>query len=218
MKSFKQFILEFDSNIDLDHAAKLIARDCKPFIKEVDGEPAVYPLYRGMKEVTTLKPIAVRKDRKPRNTPLGLHKVIDEWFNEHFGYRYRSNGLFCTGDMITTEFYGDLHIVFPIGNLSYVWSEKYMDLFTKMGHHPEIIKYNDKFDWESKELQNDIDAIMSVGNYHDTNLTKAISEISEIMIGCDYYYAIPIDALGGRYNKELPKNLYEFGEKIKEQL
>jgi hypothetical protein len=219
MKSFKQYLNEFVSEVDLEHIAKLVARDCKPFLSEIDNEPGAFPLFRGMEPDNKLK-INVRKNRLPRNTPLGLHTVIDEWFIDNFDYPYRSNAVFCSGELSQADVYGDPHMIFPIGNFSFVWSSRYQDLYSKVIRHETLSKYNSKFDPQNKDLKDDIDLIMSYGEYTDSDLITAISSMTEIMIACDSYYAIPYrDAFGTPYNTNISlPNIVKFGELIKKHL
>jgi hypothetical protein len=44
--------------------------------------------------------------RRPLNTPVTIHLDADKWFNNRFGYRFRSQALFCYGSIKRAMDYG----------------------------------------------------------------------------------------------------------------
>ena len=44
--------------------------------------------------------------RKPKNSHANVHEVADEWFNNKFGIRARTQTIFCTPDIEQAKEYG----------------------------------------------------------------------------------------------------------------
>jgi hypothetical protein len=57
----------------------------------------------------------VRQDRIPLDTPEETHDIIDNEFYDEFGFRPRSNSLFCYVDYRKTMSYGKTYAIFPTG-------------------------------------------------------------------------------------------------------
>jgi len=151
----------------------LIKRDCKIFL---DTKPSGL-LYRGMtgKPNRSFKQ-SVRQDRRPRNMPPEVSTAIDNWFNENFGFKARSQGVFVTGEFDDARSYGKPFAVFPIGAFPFVWSNDVGDLFHLM-HNVD-----------PDEVASELDT----AGYQDSEMDDAIKSGNEIMIGCKAYYAVPI--------------------------
>jgi hypothetical protein len=63
----------------------------------------------------------IRTDRKPKDTPLEMHQLLDKQFQKRFGIKARSNSLFCYFRNINSYLrdrsgYGVPYYIFPIGN------------------------------------------------------------------------------------------------------
>lgn len=128
------------------------------------------------------------KDRKPLNTPLEYHTWADEWFEEEFGWRARSeNVLFADvkkiswgNNIINNSF------AFPVKPQKAVWSEKITDMTLDMSLN--VLSDIDKEDFYIK-LDN--------GKYKSAGfkefLKKAPVKYYEVMIKCDKYWWINFD-------------------------
>lgn len=140
MISFKQFLAEADDltnwRKDVKAIAEIIKRDCGPYIAQSGGKF----MYRGFDPSNEkLAPVSdtvpqklmtlgtVRKDRRPKDSPQWLHDLINKKLVEKTGRPLRSEGLFTIGKVDTAENYGVGHIIFPIGDFTYAWSEKIAD-------------------------------------------------------------------------------------------
>ena len=198
--------------MELKEFKKKIHAECKPFLNASKG----YSLYRGMYKKPALGKLKVRKDRKPLDTPLDVHKEFDKIFTKIFGWPARSSGLLTTGDKTVAGSYGNAYQVFPIGKFRFLWSSNVHDLY---GRYVEFmthkgLSYAGGGDWEyfkdskqrivtpgsmylsKKELavhQKDVfkqlnDLIKK--EYSDKKLDRAILSRNEIMIDCKEYYAI----------------------------
>lgn len=169
---------------------QLIKRDCAFLLPQL----AAGFLYRGMKLSPGEKFIkkSVHKNRLPKDTRDTDHKVIDNYFKETFGVGYRSEALFCTGSYFQAQDYVNTNdgetpsFVFPIGKFTALYSEKYEDMNTSI--------YDNYFgyDFGGDEARNkEMVEFIKRGEYIETSdISKAINDGGEIMVACDYYYAL----------------------------
>jgi hypothetical protein len=155
-------------------AANSIKRDCQRFIKEWGSIPMPdCAIYRGM--INSWPNILYYT--KPNRTPVGMdvatQNKLDDFFQEEFGHRYRSeHSLFCTGNPEHTKLFGDVHVIFPIGKYSYIWSPEVNDInYTLLSQSTDEIIANTHF-------------------IHNKLLNKVLDH--EVMINVESYYAIPI--------------------------
>lgn len=209
----KQYIL----NESDDEIIETLKRDCKPFLRESEGNF----VYRGsFRKYDGLKKLSVKIDRKPTDTPPVLHKLWNDEFKKKFGWYVRSEGFFVTGDYhLASNFGTTVYVVFPIGQFKFVWSKNYKDLTNairyetfeyyldmKYGHQSSLKKiwYKENSlqtsrteyeEWKKlnidridKEMRNE--AIDLIKNYTDKDFSGAIESGHEISIQCDSYYAI----------------------------
>lgn len=184
MITFKQFISE-----DAKSFQELIEKNCADFLSKSAKQGF---LYRGIKGLASAEAHevegieyaikAVRKDRKPLDTNKHLHTSIGEWFKTEFGWNPRSEGVFAFGegaDLSDIRAYGEPCIIFPIGEIHYVWSKTVEDLFSDISI--EFIN-------SDEELERWLDD----ANYEGEELAEAVQRGNEIMVKCDKYYAFPI--------------------------
>lgn len=218
MKTFKQYLREeteddLKAEADRDRedmlrSSKILAllkKDCAPFMKEcVHGGF----LYRGITnmdesnlvmeydEIEVYKK-AVRSDRLPLNTEKETQVLYDNWFEKKFGYRVRSESMFCFGEdgREAARQYGRVFLVFPIGDFQYVWSPNVLDLQI----HAES-EYDGDADWDADDEppkyelnEPNVNALLSKARYKKTGLRAALGSESEIMVRCKSYYAIPAE-------------------------
>jgi hypothetical protein len=109
-----------------------ILRDkCAPFLKELKKHRYYYMLYRGSKKhiPDDIMLVKSRKDRKPKDTPPKLSKILDDMFFKKFGWRARSEGVFATPSFDSCSYYGCRSMFFPVGQFKYVWSPDIKDLY-----------------------------------------------------------------------------------------
>lgn len=168
---------------------KLIKRDCQPYIKTI-GDLDKYQMLRGLwvsSRMDMLKgesviSAKVRKDRKPIDTRTEASALADDWFEDNFGSRFRSEALFCVGDKNMARKYGKAYVIFPKGNFTYCWSESYDDFYN---NNAKVLDDNN-IDAEK------IDELLTNGKYKTTDIKKALLKFprNEIMIDCKEYYAI----------------------------
>lgn len=160
---------------------KILERDCSKFIKE-----SKHILFRGFKtskykahehDIITVKP---RTNRMPKDTDESWHNATDEYFNDKFGWKPRSEGVFATNSYPFASGYGLPWLFFPIDSYQYVWSPKVFDFFVVTDGYPEV-------DINSKE---DFYPLMDRLGYKNNDLNSLNRQ--EIMFKCKSYYAVNI--------------------------
>ena len=208
---FKQFIQE-EASEELDD---FIERQCSSFVNEMgmSSEDAIsHRLYRGIttegeksgekvkllykgKSLSALIKI-VRSDRRPLDTPRLISELTDDAFEDRFGWRPRSQGMFCTGDAGAARTYGNLYQIFPIGDISYIWSPEIYDMSNVIKRvasdiglpylAPEKVTRDQKDNF-FEEMSEFVDK-----HYMEAELEKAINKKHEIMLKCSKYLAVPV--------------------------
>lgn len=196
-------LYESNSDLSLEEAVKIFHDECKPFQKEIgfNGIFDFKPLKRGMKNKSNILIGNVRPDRKPTDTPLPIHQFMDNWFYKKFGVKFRSNAMFATKSQ-SAQTYGDVYIVFPIGEFKYCYStvvsDLYVDITSKIesklsSHYAPLSKekFNDFLsDEDNVKFSLDIvEKLLSDSNFVNDNL-KNVTNYPEIMINCKSYLAI----------------------------
>ena len=166
---------EPEDDSELRAAIEKIKADCKPFLRQYGGQL----LFRGSRSIshgptTMFSKRSVRTDRRPMNTDEGIHKQMDDWFNDKFGFRARSAAIFATGNFREARGYGTVYCVFPIGDFKFAWSPKIEDLFIQL----------------KDEHESDIPGFLTSAGYKDTDLASAIDSNHEVMIQCKEYYLL----------------------------
>lgn len=143
---------------DIEEAIKLILKDCQPFLKECK-----IPIYRGVMGVEdVLMKNTPRQDRRPKDMPEYLHKILDSLFQEHFGWKPRSSGVFCSAHLGQSQSYGNPFLFFPIGEYKYVFDSGIEDLYVKLrdDYNIPFPKMSDK-EWQKlKELLEDVENML----------------------------------------------------------
>src|SRR5574343_568799 len=158
-------------------------QDCKSFINEVcKMDYPREPLFRGVGRDTGMGKWTIKnshlKDREPMNTDIQVHRLLNDAFEDRFGWKVR-NGVFTTSDDKDARRYGHLFYVFPAGDFKFVWSSKMSDLYTDLD-----VKFN---------VKNIAGARKVVDMYQDTDLEAAMKSGHEIMFKCERYYLFDVD-------------------------
>jgi len=185
----QQFIFE-NKSITYDDIIR-IKNDCAEYFYESRFLHKNYPIYRRMnKKIRTYDIIIPRKNRKPLDTPKEIHKKLDELFKKEFGWKARSEGVFCSGDA-PSSVYGDLYYIFPIDKFKYVWSPDIRDLTLELERFDILyIEGDGKFieGYDYKKFHEILPQLVST--YKDNDLQSALRSGNEISLKCKKYYAI----------------------------
>ena len=188
MITFKQYL----SEQEVKSAADLIEAMCKPFLDAVNGNGF---LYRGVKGLAQAEPHetsegfeyaikTVRQDRKPLDLDPVTHNVVGSVFKERFKWNPRTEGVFAFGEEVNLpdlKAYGEPCVIFPVGEIKYVWSKYVEDLYSDMLGSMEDSREETVRQW------------IINSEYRDTGLDDAVARSNEIMIKCDKYLAFPIE-------------------------
>lgn len=199
----------YESQMTLEEAAKIFHEECEPFRKytkhDFSRDIVYHGLYRGMEMDDLAKVSRVRKDRKPLNTPIEFHEIMDDWFNKKFGIRFRSNAMFAVQNERLASQYGTLYNVFPIGKFDICSSNKIVDLYEKLlydcTNYVAVFKLNhintenSSFIYDfAKKYSEDYEPylirILQLANYKLNTPLDDITDTSEVMINCDKYLAV----------------------------
>ena len=73
-----------------------LRKDCDYFFRQIKHKNIF--LYRNMTVPSNIGIRAVRKNRIPRDTMENVHKLFDDILEDLYGFRGRSQALFCSGD------------------------------------------------------------------------------------------------------------------------
>ena len=186
---FKKYIKEINDDDFTDSIAKRLKKDCMPFIKEMKSNNLYNWFYRATehhyKDISKIKP---RKNRRPRNMPLEIHKYMDKVFKKKFGWNVRSEGVFVSSDRNQLEYiYGDTYLFFPIGNYKYVYHPWVKDIF---------MKFDGEYDLDPKRISDETIKKVKEGfheivpQYTNKNLGISYSNIVEVAFKCKSYYMV----------------------------
>lgn len=219
--TFKTFIKESENVKSIDDIITLVKRDCKPWLDVVANlQHGKRMIFRGI-TVPVSQPIitrTVRTDRKPRDSEQWIHDALDEMFEDRFGFKYRSQGLFTSPSRGTAKGYtakrgqmideGTVCMIFPKGNIDYCFSKTTKDVSwdIEASLMPDLIytyiarKKENKEDYDPADMARDDILGMIRRNEFDyvqnADIEIAFKKGIEIMIRCKDYYAIPIDHRG----------------------
>ena len=186
---------------DMDEVVDILKKNCKQYINDVKNHYNGNFLLSGRKGEVFFDKRRVRKDRKPKDTPLEIHEAMDDWFKDEFGIRFRSNSFFAGFIRKIVAWYGETYMVFPIGKYLAISSPNIKDIYMTiedyMGKTTEVLDLKD--DWNilddaSKETAIDgIEHILDKADYKDVR--KGYNEKNEVMVHCDEYYVLFYDSI-----------------------
>lgn len=117
---------------DMDEVISILQEDCKQYISDVQKYYKGNFLLTGKKDEVFFDDREVRKDRTPKDTPRDIHILMDDWFKDEFGIRFRSNSFFASFLRTVVSDYGWPYLVFPIGEYLAVSSLKIKDIYVTL--------------------------------------------------------------------------------------
>jgi hypothetical protein len=132
--TFKQFLNEeLDEDItEPEEIANTILRDCKPFLRQsgiVNFKEN--GMYRGVRMHGAprkyLDKYDYRTSRTTTDSSEQLVETLDNFFVKKCGMAFRKESFFGCGSQVLADNYGDLCMVFPLGEIEYAWSKTIPD-------------------------------------------------------------------------------------------
>lgn len=127
-----KIIAKIDYNQIGNNIAKYIKQYARPWLAQTNN--GQLEVYRGVETSGRDGSYAyvqkIRKNRKPKDTDIFLHKAFNVAIAAAGGYANRSNSAFVTGDFSTAETYaedGDVYVFIPLGNFRYTYSPHWYD-------------------------------------------------------------------------------------------
>ena len=202
---------------DVYKYAKILKSECSQILKIYQKRwksHENYPfLWRGVSQEK--KPIIKKashlENRQPMSTGVEMHKWLNNWFTDKFGWPVR-NGVATTGSHGQTATYGYRYAFFPKNGFKFCWSPDVNDLWgsieskmpslnKKGAPIPVRIKYGPDKDHFEHEI------IPMLLSYTDKDLEKAIDSGHEVLINCKYYYLVNAEGQFGFGGKEIMSTL-----------
>jgi hypothetical protein len=231
MVSFKQFLLSEEVITDEEEMIERIKTECAPFLKEIDfivkpgietasfitGVQVPRALWRGASHDAALVKLSGKRTRHPSDTAPEMHELLVRHLTNQFGLPYRAMGVFCSTTTEQAAGYGDLFMVFPIGEYEYIYAPSIRDAYHELDNHlqdypkmwKEILSSMGKkaSQYERDEIQEPnwskwyelvYDYLEKTTPYTNVNLKQALNEFSEkgieVVLKCDNYYALNVSA------------------------
>ena len=181
-----------------------LKKDCSPIISLY--KKTKLPIYRGLKnDIDFFVEKKVRKNRKPRVIGKTLHKLLDELYLKHWGFKARSQGLFCGAYNAAANWgEGSPYIIFPVGKFKYVYTIlDETDFWSNVLTHYE--DYQNNSDFEDYEIEDISERIKD--DYFNKGIEPIIKSKTryEVIINCNKYYAIKENIKRDRLNEILYK-------------
>ena len=117
--------------------------------------------------------------RKPKDTPVNVHRALNTLFKEKFGWKVR-DGIFTASTVPT---WGETYLFFPANKFKFVWSPKYRDLYADLSH--KLVNA------DKKEIEANMKAYKRVVNtFKDNDLVAAIKSNNEVVFKMKTYYLV----------------------------
>lgn len=141
MTTFKTFLLEkMDEKEQVFSAFSKFLGDCRPYLEKNRATLKIGKFFlRGMDPIETdmgIDKLAVRQDRRPRDTDIDVHNKVGDWFKRKFGINYRVPVVFCFQvNKSEMSEYGEAHIILPCGQSKYCFSPMVDDLTVLVDPH-----------------------------------------------------------------------------------
>lgn len=131
--SEKRYIEQEYTEDEFEEIITILENDCEEFLNEV-RESKVGPIFRGVKNVDDtytrgMGKKSSRVNRIPVDTDSNISEIIDNYFEDKFNIKVRSNGTFTSRLPHVASDYGKPYLFFPIGDYRYFWNPKIKDLY-----------------------------------------------------------------------------------------
>lgn len=180
-----------EDGIGLMQEVVTIGKECKPYLSQVTDPLSMYRGLNGVYQSIIIKK-KIRLDfRQTSAMPSEVTKNVNNYFTKVFGEPFRF-AMFASGDIRTSDDFGDTFVVFPIGKFTFVWSPKVYDLNSAFWNFEDSEVYS----------EDGINRILAHSEYTNLDINAAIASGNEIMIRADGYYGFRYKDL--EYDRDLP--------------
>lgn len=211
---------EYDDE-EFEEIISILEDECKEFLDEVK-ESKVGPIFRGAKNIddTYTKGLGVkgsRIDRAPLDTRKNVSEILDNCFEEKFGLKLRSSGVFASKLPTVASDYGRPYLFFPIGDYEYFWNTDVKDLYGDIeGTHWYYIDESDwqwqygpgnNGDWCYDGLEYDNDIITAVKRVKEDNTDLSNKSFEYVQKLLDWEPAVSLEDYMEEAHKELQERL-----------
>ena len=177
---------------DIDEIISVIQKNCKPYLKDVKTKYGDNFLLSGRRKYQGFfNKKKIRKMRVPKDTPMEIHKFMDNWFYKKFGIKFRSNSLFCFFDEDLALSYGYVYIIFPIGKYNILSSTEVGDLYALLN-----AKFTSTLTWKHGEFKEDYkeQKLKEIEEFLENKANYKLNQLAdidnEVMLNCNEYYAL----------------------------
>ena len=174
---------------DFEEIISILNVNCSDFLDELSLKKQ-YPLFRGVsnkEDVTAgMWEKTARDDRFPRDSAGEFSEDFDDAFEDKFGVRLRSNGVFTTkSPSVATSYAGSYYMFFPIDGYRYYHNNAAVDLFALQ---PEYYDYPDEYSDRLEEV------LSKIKYWVDGYKLNSIQEagLCEITFICKKYYLVDV--------------------------
>ncbi len=195
MSKILRKLLKENITTDPNKIVKILEKDCSDILSIYDNTKNV--LYRSSKQKFLFSKRTPRQDRRPRDTNKKLHDILDKLFYNAFGWHARKECVFTSPSILYAQDFGDyIYAIFPKNGFKCI-CEPRNDL-NVWSVRNEYWYYGGEPNEET--IQNAIKAFeKSISQYESGEfaLRWALTNNheSEVMIKCDYYYALNVSIL-----------------------
>ncbi len=204
---FKEFLKEGKLEL-LKQSFESIKRDCQPYLQQNKSPIFRTPMFRGMDAYRIPKDDVIKKqvrleDRQTTDIPSELSDAMNNWMTKEFGEPFR-NALFLSGNENMANNYGRVYLVFPIGDFTFLYHDKFRDIYSTFssfrwayGEAAKKQALSGSFAASKHFQKKFIKHIASVnnGNWKQDSIVQAIGSQHEIMIRTKEYYAVNYGAV-----------------------
>jgi hypothetical protein len=191
---------DWESANKFEEVVAIIRRDCRPFLSEF--KKPLWRAYRHFEGSMLLKRTRL-KGREPRGMSYELQEFLDNEFENEFGWKARSGGVFVSDFAAVGALIGDpAHLFFPIGKYKYVWSPDVNDA--------NISKQFKNAASSAALEEDDVDWKAILKTYTNKGYNRQQKFKCECSFRCKTFYLVNM-GYNSKMNNFLPQILEELG-------
>lgn len=187
----KYFLDDPDIPDDDKKIISMIHKDCGTFLR---SKSRYQKCFRGHKRTfSPYKMLVPRKNRRPSDIPIEVHKIFGEAFQKKFGWNPRTTGVFCAPNTTIAELYGNEHYFYPVGNFKMLYSKGVDDFLNTLKDQGFIKGAQKGWDYTPSnvyDFENTVEEIVSKYEQDTNNAKDALDSWAEIMCQCKSYYMV----------------------------